>query len=268
MMTRFLFLAALLLLLLQMSCAKPPVQISPQKAPEPIQPQVSDYDPQKVFNLGFISAWEGTLQSLRETNMPLTVQDRDKGIIRTEYIKGAEVRRLFKTFSTRYKYDILLFRESEKKTALKVRCFYETKEKNGLSFENANDLYPDEVIGLEKELYQIIESTLRRAEASRPAGPRAEAKEKAPPHAKEVAPIPSSSEQAAKGMQPQPQIFLITKKSTHLRAQPSTQSKIILTFKPGRKVEKIEESGNWVKVRIWETTTGWVLKEFLAEAPP
>ena len=268
MMTRFLFLAALLLLLLQMSCAKPPVQISPQKAPEPIQPQVSDYAPQKVFNLGFISAWEGTLQSLRETNLPLTVQDRDKGIIRTEYIKGAEVRRLFKTFSTRYKYNILLFRESETRTALNVRCLYEIKEKSGLSFGSANDLYPDEVIGLEKELYQIIESTLRRAEASRPAGPKAEEREKAPPPAKEVSPIPSSAEQAAKAVQPQPQIFLFTKKSTHLRAQPSTQSKIILTFKPGRKVEKIEESGNWVKVRIWETTTGWVLKEFLEEAPP
>jgi hypothetical protein len=251
MMTRFLFPAVLLLLLLQMSCAKPPVQISPEKAPEVIQPQVSDYVPKKVYNLSFDSAWEGTLQSLRETNMPLTVQDRDKSIIRTEYIKGAEVRRLFKTFSTRYKYNILLFRESETRTALNVRCLYEIKEKSALSFGNANDLYPDEVIGLEKELYQIIESTLRRAEASRPAGPSP----------------PSSAEQAAKAGQPQPQIFLITKKSTHLRAQPSTQSKIILTFKPGRKVEKIEESGIWVKVRIWETT-GWVLKEFLAEAPP
>ena len=268
MMTRFLFPAALLLLLLQMSCAKPLVQISPQKAPEPIQPQVSDYHPQKVFNLGLISAWEGTLQSLRETNMPLTVQDRDKGIIQTEYIKGAELRRLFKTFSTRYKYNILLFRESETRTAVNVRCLYEIKEKSALSFGNANDLYPDEVIGLEKELYHIIESTLRRAEASRPAGPKAEEREKAPPPAKEVSTIPSSAEQAAKAVQPQPQIFLFTKKSTHLRAQPSTQSKIILTFKPGRKVEKIEESGNWVKVRIWETTTGWVLKEFLAEAPP
>jgi hypothetical protein len=268
MMTRFLFPAAVLLLLLQMSCAKPPVQVLPQKAPEPIQPQVSDYDPQKVFNLGFISAWEGTLRSLRETNMPLTFQDRDKGIIRTEYIKGAEVRRLFKTFSTRYKYHILLFRESETRTALNVRCLYEIKEKSGLSFGNANDLYPDEVIGLEKELYQIIEPTLRRAEASRPAGSIAKEREKAPPPIKEPSPVPSTAERAAKAARPQPQIFLITKKSAHLRAQPSTQSKIILTFKPGRKVEKIEESENWVKVRIWETTTGWVLKDFLEEAPP
>ena len=67
---------------------------------------------------------------------------------------------------------------------------------------------------------------------------------------------------------PQPKIFLLTKKNANLRERPSTQSKILLTLKPGRKVEKIEESGNWVRVRIWETTTGWILKDLLQEAPP
>jgi len=257
MTTRFLFPAALFLFLLQMSCAGPPMQMPPKKAPESLQPQVSDYVPKKVFNLSLNSAWESTLQSLRETNMPLTSQDRDNGTIGTDYIRGDDFRQQGRAFSARYRYEILLSRESETRTVLNVRCLYETKEKSGLSFENANELYPDAVIGLEKELYRIIESTLSRAEASSPAAPEAE--EKA---------LRSSPEQAAKAVQPQPQIFLITKKSTHLRAQPSTQSKIILTFKPGRKVEKIEESGNWVKVRIWETTTGWVLKDFLEEAPP
>lgn len=268
MMTRFLFPAALFLFLLQTSCAGPPMRIPPEKAPEPPPPRVAVHVPKRVFDLGFISAWEGTLQSLRETNMPLTLQDREKGTIQTGYIKGAEFRRQEKAFSTRYKYKILLFRASETKTVLKVRCLYEIKQKSELSYGNANDLYPDEVIGLERELYRIIEATLRRAEASRPAGPQAEEKKKAPPRGKEVAPIPSSSQQAAKGVQPRPKIFLITKKNAPLREQPSTQSKIILTFKPGRKVEKIEESGIWVKVRIWETTNGWVLKDFLEEAPP
>jgi hypothetical protein len=228
------------------------------KDPEPPQPQVSDYVPKKVYDLGFFSAWEGTLQSLRETNMPLTVQDREKGTIRTDYIKGTESSRLGKEFSSRYKYHVLLFRESETRTGLNVRCFYEIKEKGGYSFGNANDLYPDEVIGLEKELYQIIESTLRRVEASRPAGPRAPEKEKAPPPARQVAPISS----------PSPKIFLLTKKNAQLRESPSAESKIILAFKPGRKVEKIEESGNWVRVKIWETTIGWIQKDFLEEAPP
>ncbi len=268
MMTRFLFPAALFLFLLQVTCAGPPLQIPPKKAPEPLQPRVSEYVPKTEYNLSFDSAWESTLQSLGETNMPLTFQNRDKGTIRTDYIRGAEFLQQGKTFSTRYKYEILLFRESETRTVLKVRCLYEAKEKNGMSFENANELYPDEVIGLENELYHIIESTLRRAEASRPAGLKAEEKGKALPLPKEVAPVRSSPEQAAKAVQPQPKTFLITKKDAHLRDRPSSQSKIILTFKPGRKVEKIEESGNWVKVRIWETTTGWVLKEFLVEAPP
>jgi hypothetical protein len=268
MTTRFLFPAALFLLLLQMSCAGPPMRLPPEKNPEPPQLPVSDYVPKKAYDLGFFMAWEGTLQSLRETNMPLTFQDRDKGTIGTDYIKGPDLRRLEKAFSSRYKYNILLSRESETRTVLNVHCFYEIKGKNGQSFGNANDLFPDEVIGLEKELYRIIESTLRRAEASRPTGPKAEEKEKAPPPARKVAPIPFPPEGGAKAVQPQPKIFWITKKNAHLRERPSNESKIILTFKPGRKVEKIGESGNWVQVRIWETTTGWVLKDFLEEAPP
>ena len=258
MMTRFLFPAALFLLLLQMSCAARTFRPAPEKNPDPPLPQVSDYVPRKAYDLGFFSAWEGTLRSLREANMPLTVQDRERGTIRTDYIKGAEFLRLETVFSSRYKYDIHLARESETRTGLNVRCFYEIKEKKGRSFGSANDLYPEEVDGLEKELYRIIESTLSRAEASRPARPKAQEKEKAPPVARQVAPVPSSS----------PKTFLLTKKNAHLREGPSPESKIILTFKPGRKVEKVEESGNWVRVKIWETTIGWVLKDFLEEAPP
>ena len=321
---RFLFPAAFFLLLLPMSCAGPPVRMPAEEAPQPLAPPVSDYAPKKVYALGFIPAWENTLQSLRETNIPLTLQDRDKGIIRTDYIKGAEIRRLATAFSTRYKYNIFLFRESEKRTVLNVRCLYEIKEKSGPSFGNANDLYPDEVIVLEKELYRIIESTLSRAEASSPPGPKAEEKEEAPapqapsptaswpvfppeaargkepsspspksvpaipeaskprgtapvssreaqtspPPAKGVIPTPAQPERTAKAAVPQPKIFLLTKKNANLRERPSTQSKILLTLKPGRKVEKIEESGNWVRVRIWETTTGWILKDLLQEAPP
>lgn len=321
---RFLFPAALFLLLLQMSCAGPSMRMPAEEAPQSLPSQPPDYVPKKAYDLGFIPAWEGALQSLRETNIPLTTQERDKGIIRTDYIKGAEIRRLEKAFSTRYKYNIFLFRESEKRTVLNVRCLYEIKEKSGQSFGNANDHYPDEVIVLEKELYRIIESTLSRAEASRPLSQKVEEKEKAPapqapsptaswpvfppetarvkepsspppasapaipeaskpkgtppvssreaqtspPPAKEVTPIAAQPERTAKAVTPQPKIFLLTKKNANLRERPSTQSKIILTLKPGRKVEKIEESGNWVRVRIWETTTGWILKDLLQEAPP
>jgi len=323
MMSRFLFLAALFLFLLQTSCAGPPVRMPAEEAPQPLPSRVSTYVPKKAYDLGFDPAWDGVLQSLRETNMPLTVQDRDKGILRTDYIKGAEIRRREKAFSTRYKYNIFLFRDSEKRTVLNVRCLYEIKEKSGQSFGNANDLYPDEVILLEKELYRIIDSTLSRVEASKPAGPQAEEKEKAPapqdpsptaswpvfppetargketspppasvpaipqaskpkeppplsspkaqispPPAKEVTPLPPRPGQAAKADAPKAKIFLLTKKNTNLRERPSTESKITLTLKPGRKVEKIGESGNWVQVRIWETTTGWALKDLLQEAPP
>jgi hypothetical protein len=291
MMSRFLFPAALFLFLLQVTCAKPPVRMPVEEAPQALPSQVSEFVPRKVYDLNFIPAWEGVLQSLRETNMPLTVRDRDKGILRTDYIKGGEIRRMGKAFSTRYKYNIFLFRESEQRTVLNVRCLYEIKERSGQSFANANDLCPDEVILLEKELYRIIESTLSRTEASSPPGAKAEEKEKAPaipeapkpkasppvssrkaqtppPPAKAATPIPAQPERTAKAAMPQPKIFLLTKKNANLRERPSTQSKILLALKPGRKVEKIEESGNWVRVRIWETTTGWIWKDLLQEAPP
>jgi hypothetical protein len=224
--------------------------------------------------------------------MPLTAQDRDKGILRTDYIRGTEIFRMEKAFSTRYKYNIILFRESEKRTILNVRCLYEIKEKSGQSFRYANDLFPDEVIALEKELYRIIEPTLSREEASGTAGSQAKEKEavsvpaipvaskpqetppgsspkaQGPPPAREVTPIPPRPEQTRKAASPQPKTFFVTQKNTNLREQPSSHSKIILTLKPGRKVEKIGESGNWVRVKIWETTTGWILKDLLQEAPP
>jgi hypothetical protein len=294
MLSRFLFPAAFfLLLLLPAGCARPPARMPLEQVSQPPPPQVSAYVPKKVYALDFTTAWEGTLRSLRETNMPLTVQDREKGILRTDYIKGTEIFRLEKAFSTRYKYNIILFRESNKRTVLNVRCLYEIKEKSGQSFRYANDLFPDEVIVLEKELYRIIEPTLSREEASRTAGSQAKEKEAVsvpaipaaskpqetppgsspkapgpPPPAREVTPIPPRTEQTTKAVSPPPKTFFVTKKNTHLREQPSTHSKIILTLKPGRKVEKIGESGNWVRVKIWETTTGWILKDLLQEAPP
>ena len=269
---------------------------------------------------------------MRETNMPLALQDREKGILRTEYIKGPDIRRPEKALSTRYKYNLFFFKESERRTILNVRCLYEIKERSAPSFGNANDLYPDEVISLEKDLYRVIESSLLPLEASQRAAPRGKDRSQAPassspasaasgpvpsperPREKEAiifpppsaAPVPAAPkpqgtpasptppsreiqvaspppassptkervpgaarpEPAAKAVSPKPRIFLITKRNANLREGPSDQSKIILTLKPGRRVEKIGDSGNWVQIRIWETTTGWVQKELLQEAPP
>jgi len=327
-MARSLFPTVILLILLQGSCAGPPIPIVSPQAPGSNLPPAADYIPKKAYHLEFSAAWEGALQALRETNMPLTLQDRDRGIIRTDYIKGPDIQRPKKALSTRYKYNLFFFKESERRTILNVRCLYEIKEKSGPSFGNGNDLYPDEVIILEKDLYRVIESSLLPLEASKRAGPRGEdritppaspavpgpgpsserPKEKetiifpppaaaavpaaprpketpapppapsreiqvaspppAPSPAKEVAPGAPRPEPGAKVISPKPKILLITKMNANLREEPSPQSKIILTLKPGRKVEKIGESGNWVQIRIWGTTTGWLQKELLGEAPP
>ena len=185
--------------------------------------------------------------------MPMSMQDREKGILRTEYIKGPDLHRQEKALSTRYKYNLFFFRDSERRTIVNIRCQYETKEKIAPAFTNATDLYPDEVIALEKDLYQIIESRLLPLEASRRASLRG----------KETGSGAPRTETAGK-----PKVFLTTKRNANLRESPSDQSKVIMTLKPGRKVEKIGESGTYVHIRIWETTTGWIQKELLEETPP
>jgi hypothetical protein len=331
-MARFFSSTVILLILLQAGCAAPPYPMASPKAPGADFSPASDYVPKKAYDLEFSAAWEGALQALRETNMPLALQDREKGILRTEYIKGPDIQRLQTALSTRYKYNLFFFKDSERRTILNVRCLYEIKERSAPSYRDASDLYPDEVIAQEKDLYRVIESSLLPLEASGRAGPRGGEKAKipaspapsvaasgpvpssegpkkkktvifpppstaavpaaprpketpapppapsreiqvaspppAPSPAKEAAPGAPRPEPGAKAISPKPKNFLVTKVNANLREEPSPQSKIILTLKPGRKVEKIGESGNWFQIRIWGTTTGWLQKELLGEASP
>ncbi len=59
---------------------------------------------------------------------------------------------------------------------------------------------------------------------------------------------------------------LILLKNSNIRTEPSTKSKVIVTLKKGERVVKIEESGNWVNVRLPSGETGWVFKPLVKEA--
>ena len=321
MVIKALFLPLLLLLFLQGGCAGPSVETTPVS-------RDSDFMPQRVFDLDFPSAWESTLQGLKEKGLPVILQDKEKGIIRTDYQAGSDTYYMGGAAASRYKYSLFFFKEGEKKTILNLRCLYEIKDRSGLSYINANSILPDKVVALEKELYQTIEPFLLPKEASRPTSPGNEKTQpmtsargalmSPPPIAqvspetlkpKEPPPAPSVFASRAPGEVASPQskeippssstppkedqwispvsakedtpiipnvgpkarvlgyepIFLITKKNAPLREKPSSQSKIIVTLKKGRKVEKIGESGKWVKVKIWDTTIGWTLKDLLQE---
>jgi len=316
------FVTLLLLLFLQGGCAGPSVKTTPVS-------RDSDLTPKRVFDLDFPSAWEGTLQGLKEKGFPVVLQDKEKGIIRTDYQAGTDTQHLGRSTSSRFKYSIFFFKEAEKKTIVNLRCLYEIKDRSGMSYTNANSIFPDEVVALEKELYKTIESFLLPKEASRltspgteetrpmistpqspasplpmaqippetlkpkepppapsvstsqapvehaapqpkkipplPSAPPKEAQLNSPPPAKEVTQIIPQAVPKARALDYEPKMFLITQKDTPLREKPSSKSKIIETLKKGRKVEMIGESGNWVKVKIWETTLGWTLKDFLRE---
>jgi hypothetical protein len=154
---------ALLFLLVIGSCASQPVRTGPAEK--------SEYSPTKVFALDFSSVWEATLLGLREKGIPVGMQDREKGIIRTNFQDGQELKHLGKVYSSRYKYNIFLFREGENKSILNLRCYFEGKEKEGKVFFDGSYLFPGEVVALENRMYQAIESYLLPLQASRTVEP-------------------------------------------------------------------------------------------------
>jgi uncharacterized protein YgiM (DUF1202 family) len=52
-----------------------------------------------------------------------------------------------------------------------------------------------------------------------------------------------------------------------MRAEPNSNSKAVLVLKKGRRVEKLEESGEFTKVRLSWGDSGWVLTRFLQAVP-
>ena len=81
-----------------------------------------------------------------------------------------------------------------------------------------------------------------------------------PPVAKAAQPAGKSVEGATKG-------FFVTQEITRMRAEPNLKSKVVLVLKKGRKVEKLDESGEFVRVRLSWGDSGWVQKRFLDPAP-
>jgi len=81
-----------------------------------------------------------------------------------------------------------------------------------------------------------------------------------PPVAKAAKPAGKSVEGPTKG-------FFVTKEITKMRAEPNLQSKVVVVLKKGRKVEKLDESGEFVRIRLSWGDSGWVQKRFLEPAP-
>jgi hypothetical protein len=63
-----------------------------------------------------------------------------------------------------------------------------------------------------------------------------------------------------------PTSFLVLTKGGNIRSEPSAKSKIITTLKKGDKVEKLDKSGNWFKIKLASGDTGWVFKDLVKEA--
>ena len=85
----------------------------------------------------------------------------------------------------------------------------------------------------------------------------AAARDKVPP----VSPV--KTESPAGGTAESSKMNLETRAITRMRAEPSSNSKVVLVLKKGRAVEKIGESGEYSKVKLSWGDTGWVLNRSL-----
>jgi len=60
-------------------------------------------------------------------------------------------------------------------------------------------------------------------------------------------------------------VFLILLKKANIRSEPNTGSKIITTMNKGEKVEKLDKSGNWFKIKLDSGINGWIFKDLVKE---
>jgi uncharacterized protein YgiM (DUF1202 family) len=93
----------------------------------------------------------------------------------------------------------------------------------------------------------------------------------APPPVKPQAPPPPPVAKAAKAtgesVEGPTKVFFVTREIARMRAEPNLKSKVVLVLKKGRKVQKLKESGEFVKVRLSWGDSGWVQKRFMKPAP-
>ena len=80
-------------------------------------------------------------------------------------------------------------------------------------------------------------------------------------------PVAKAAQPATKSVEGPTKAFFVTKEISRMRAEPNLNSKVVLVLKKGRKVEKLGESGEFVRVRLSWGDSGWVQKRLLEPAP-
>jgi uncharacterized protein YgiM (DUF1202 family) len=91
-----------------------------------------------------------------------------------------------------------------------------------------------------------------------------------PPVKPEASPPPAvakAAKPAGKNVEGPTKDFFVTREITKMRTEPNLKSKVVVVLKNGRKVENLDESGDFVRVRLSWGDSGWVQKRFLDPAP-
>lgn len=242
-----------------MGCATSAEKRAEVQVPEPA------YQPQRIYPLPFNQAWAGTLEALKEDQVPIQIANKEEGLIRTDYQPAPK--------GMRYKFNIKLSKAPEEKTAIQIRCTYEGKDEKG-EYKDYTYASPRQVVAMEDGLYRRIESVFlvkargketQETPVAVSAAPPAPTPPPSEPPPKVEAPPPVTAppppaEEAKKPAYP-PQLaytILVTQKTGLLMSEPSSESAVLMVLKKGLELEKIGETGSWMNVQLESGKKGWV----------
>ncbi|MCX5910106.1 MAG: SH3 domain-containing protein, partial [Deltaproteobacteria bacterium] len=233
------------------------------------------YQPKRVYSVGLEQAWESILKMLAEDRVPIQAVNKEEGLIRTDYQLTPE--------GSRYNFGIKILPGPQENTLIQIRCFYEARDEKD-QFRDYTYSSPQQVTSLENGVYRRIESTLFIQEKQKETGeaePGKKVKDPSPGPASAKAEAPSTqpgkelpspgapAAETAKEVPPgQPFVtYGTTKKTAILMREPSDDGPLLMALKKGTVVERMDQSGSWLKVRLPSGEIGWLPTDALQIAP-
>jgi len=215
---------------------------------------------EKIYNFPKKAVWKKVISVLIEMGANVQTMDKESGFLSTGEVGiPTETARKLVIIPTFHKVVMTIFMEANyqlnifvsaldnKQTKVKITSRIRIKSEGWFVFKSNGTLESNFFAMLDNQLGVVKTKTSTQPTAIPPSPPPTTPKLK-----------PTSSETSDV-------IYLITIKNSNIRAAPNTKSQILTTMKKGTKLEKIDESREWFKVKLPSGQIGHVYKPLVIE---
>ena len=209
-------------------------------------PQAAHVEDERIYSATYNKVWGSLMAVLQEEVITVLTMDKNSGLVSGTKNIHTSTPDLIMGYTNRYLINIFVQKKSENETKVGIRAMTERNFKN--QGWNPYHTWPRGT-GYEVELYDKIGTSKKEIQSTKtvptPTTPKLE---------------PASSGKGDK-------IYLITIKTSNVRATPNTKSQIIAVMKKGTKLEKISESREWFEVKVPSGETGHIFKPLVVVIP-